>query len=1039
MKMNRYARLGQHFLHLALAFWAGTIVSIAVGIQPVWAQQNDSDHPDSKWYTQAESFSDQAKYDSALVYYRKAAEDYQTKEWGRKYLMARIRIGEMLQWLGKYDEALEETEQTLSYAEQHKIRSKEYPQILNTLAGIQLELDNYEEVEALTYKAIDFIKQHFGEENLYLASSYMTLGNLSRNKGNFDQALDYFNKTKRIREQLLEPDDLRLTAVYNNIAVIFYFKGKLYKSVDMFKQAAETVRMKKGEFHPDVAGYYNNVGIVYRELGDLKEAAKYFTKSLTIQRKLFGEMHPDLGRTYSSLANLYRNMEEYDKALEYLKKDLAIAIETQGPNHYDVARTYYSLANVYRQTEDWQAALNSVDKYFNIANEHFPEGHSDMMKAYLLRFEIYSDQDRWEKAKESAVQAYELGKSLESYEKITLANTANAVGMANLHLSHLEEALDAFQQSLAIWSPNFEPNVWIENPKMTRELYVKDIVLTLTNKAEALSKYYLQTDDSEYRNAALTTFDLAVQVIDKLQQEYRNEESKLFLGAKSQLTFEKAIQASKAFYDRTNNERFLERAFHYAEKSRSRVILEQIFDSEAKQFAGVPDSLSQIGEGLREQIAELQLDLASASFKQDSLKAATLRDSLFRMDDHLNDHIRLLEKKYPNYYALKYNSTVVSAKRFSDDILQEGQALVQYFKGVDHQYTFVLRKNGVQLFQQPADSALDQKIKSFRTSILEHDQTTFRKLGHQLYATLLEPAEPALNGVQELIIVPDGSMYYLPFETLLSQNSSAGSNYRSLPYVVRNFDISYIPSATIYWRDRERRSHMKETSKEFLAMAPLFMDVVDQTYTPEPIRSDSITPLPMTKYEVNSIAKEFREQKSGLLSWLWNDAPEPTVLMEREATESRIKQGLMSNYKYLHFATHAYIKEDQPNLSGIQFYNENGSDEDGVLLANEVYNLDINADLVVLSACDTGLGEVMRGEGLIGFTRPFIYAGASNMMVSLWKVADRSTAESMIGFYHHVLEGEAFNSSLRQVKLEMIQSGRFADPWYWSPFVLIGQ
>ncbi|MFN2126607.1 MAG: CHAT domain-containing protein, partial [Anaerolineales bacterium] len=161
------------------------------------------------------------------------------------------------------------------------------------------------------------------------------------------------------------------------------------------------------------------------------------------------------------------------------------------------------------------------------------------------------------------------------------------------------------------------------------------------------------------------------------------------------------------------------------------------------------------------------------------------------------------------------------------------------------------------------------------------------------------------------------------------------------------------------------------------------------------------------------------------------------------ANEAFIKSGELKNYRLLHFATHGFVNTSKPELSGILLAQDSTLSEDGILYSGEIYNLKLDADLTVLSACETGLGEIKEGEGLIGLARALLFAGSKNIIVSLWKVADKSTSDLMIGFYENLLEAkqekQEFSQALRQAKLTMIEEGKFAHPFYWSPFILIGK
>ena len=228
----------------------------------------------------------------------------------------------------------------------------------------------------------------------------------------------------------------------------------------------------------------------------------------------------------------------------------------------------------------------------------------------------------------------------------------------------------------------------------------------------------------------------------------------------------------------------------------------------------------------------------------------------------------------------------------------------------------------------------------------------------------------------------------------------------------------------------------------FVGFAPVFADenskrgkkpdndsTISQLKRAVEINDKTYSELPETKREVEGILDLFRKKKLPGLDFISENAKEEIV-----------KSEMMKNYSFLHIATHGFMNEEKPKLSGIIFTNKNNSPgEDGILYSDEIYNLNLNADLVVLSACESGLGKIVKGEGIVGLTRGFIYSGARNIVVSLWQVADKSTSELMIEFYRNILAGKSFSSSLREAKLKLIKDGTYSYPLEWSPFVLIGK
>jgi CHAT domain-containing protein len=265
-----------------------------------------------------------------------------------------------------------------------------------------------------------------------------------------------------------------------------------------------------------------------------------------------------------------------------------------------------------------------------------------------------------------------------------------------------------------------------------------------------------------------------------------------------------------------------------------------------------------------------------------------------------------------------------------------------------------------------------------------------------------------------------------------------GLEFSELPYLINSYNISY-QSSIIFLQYEINKS---ETQYNFAGFAPVFADEVSETNKSTnketvvfqlkravEINDKTYSELPESKNEVEGILNLFIEKNFTGNNFISTDAKEEIV-----------KLGLMKDYRFLHIATHGFINEEKPKLSGIIFTDKNNPPaEDGILYSSEIYNLSLNADLVVLSACESGLGKIVKGEGLIGLTRGFIYSGAKNVLVSLWQVADKSTSELMIEFYKNILDGKNYSSSLREAKLKLIKDGIYSYPLEWSPFVLIGR
>ncbi|MEX1055870.1 MAG: CHAT domain-containing protein, partial [Rhodothermales bacterium] len=384
-----------------------------------------------------------------------------------------------------------------------------------------------------------------------------------------------------------------------------------------------------------------------------------------------------------------------------------------------------------------------------------------------------------------------------------------------------------------------------------------------------------------------------------------------------------------------------------------------------------------------------------------------------------------MERDFPRYYDLKYNVSVASPKDVQKKVLNRDAALIEYVLGEREIFIFTITPTSFDVATVPKDSLLNKRIEDLRRGIVEKDFTLYTENAHALYEQLIAPVSESLR-VRNLIIVPDGNLSYVPFEALLTSEVDPRrvKDYRTLPYLIDRFAISYAYSATLLLETQKRER--TEPEKDYLAFAPVFAgglpvgsrgrDLLEANGKAANQRSArSLGYLPMTRTEVTGILKLFKEQY-GWFDRLFSGKAQ--VYLEEEAAETAVKNSDLSAYRYLHFATHSFANTENPEASGIVLYPDDfgSSDEaagekrgdiedigeDGVLRLGEVYNLELNADLVVLSACETGLGPVARGEGILSLTRGFLYAGASNVLVSLWSAEDVQTSTLMQSFYRHM-------------------------------------
>jgi len=410
-------------------------------------------------------------------------------------------------------------------------------------------------------------------------------------------------------------------------------------------------------------------------------------------------------------------------------------------------------------------------------------------------------------------------------------------------------------------------------------------------------------------------------------------------------------------------------------------------------------------------------------------------------------------------------------------VLDDGTVLLEYALGNDSSYAFAVTRAGVSVFKLPRRSDVEKLATDFRAQLIPaklqrrmvgidvtadqqrglgivqgpaEDLAPFVAASNALYKAVVEPAA-SLIGDKRLLVVADGALNYIPFEALVK--NIEGADYASLNYLIKTNEIVYSPSASViaairstgggssgksillvadpvFSADdpRAKGSGVAATSGETrglgLGLEAAVNDVAGNTAA-----GSRLARLPGTRTEAEEISKIARG--GGAQAEVWTDL---------NASEDNARGKDLTGYRYLHVATHGLLDAERPQFTGVVLSLVGNKANDGFLRTDEIFNLKLGTPLVMLSACETGLGKEKRGEGVIGLTRAFMYAGAPTVGVSLWSVADKSTAELMTDFYKRLLAGSTSPAaSMRAAQVAMIDGKKYSAPFYWAPFVLVGE
>jgi CHAT domain-containing protein/tetratricopeptide (TPR) repeat protein len=462
-----------------------------------------------------------------------------------------------------------------------------------------------------------------------------------------------------------------------------------------------------------------------------------------------------------------------------------------------------------------------------------------------------------------------------------------------------------------------------------------------------------------------------------------------------------------------------------SEQARARGLLDLLSRERVDLRRGIPDELGRRAAEIDERIARLQIRLWSSSLPLSEAEVQRLKRELAQAEEEDKELDAELWRRQPAYAAVREPRPLPLAE--IQRLLDERSALLEFFVGRERSYLFVVTRRALTVHPLPPRHQLEALVERLRSALEQESRLRARLLAsdaHELYRLLLLPAAPELRDKRLLLVAPDGPLYSLSFEALLTRPAPAGggSGGRALPFLLRRWSVAYVPSASVLAQLAAGHGSGAEPggAGDAAAGAKLFVGFGDPD-------APAARPLAAARDEVRRIASLFPAERTA-------------VFLGRDATEENVKSGAAAAARYLHFAAHGFLDESTPELSGLRLARADGSAQDGLLQVREVFNLELHADLVVLSACKTGLGKEVSGEGVLGMTRAFLYAGAASVVVSLWQVDDESTSELMVSFYQHLAATGDKSEALRRAKLELADRSRyFQHPHYWAPFVLVGR
>ena len=964
------------------------------------------------------------KLDLAAAYYRESFDIYQEIAPRSLDMATNLQgLGHIALDHGKLDRAEE------LYNEAMRLRQELAPDSLDVAASFEnfghlaSARGDLEKTEEFHRKSLA-IRNRLAPGGLGVAVNLSNIGNVKQSLGQMDEATRYHRKALKIFQELT-PDGLDVATMMYALGNTAFIRGELSQAVD-FYEASLSVRQRLAPGSLAVAGNLNNLGAVAARRGDLVRAAEYFRESLQIRQKVAPGSF-DEASSWTSLSILATLRRDLVRAAEYSRASLEIKRKLM-PGSLDIAVSLSSLGNI-----AWTAGD------FDLATSYFREALEIQTKASSRSIDV----------------ARSLG---------NLGGIARERGHFDQAVNYHEKALDLLQisapNSLEVSSNFYSLGIVAYNREshgrateyLHRALEIQRR-LAPDSTQEARSLYFLASnyqEDSQLQ-LALSLFYQAIQKLENqisrlggtrgVQASFRADHGPLYL---------KTINAEIELHQKS-------KAFQTLERFRAQSFLAQLTER-SLTFSNVPEELLNKRQRLAWSYDKTQNELARLHPLEQAGEVEGLLSSLLQIRWDYEDITEQIIRASPRLGALRYPKPLnLEATR---QTLDPGTVMLSYSVGKSRTHLFILDRED-ELRIETLEFG-EKELRSEVEKILELQKRhavpalytePLRQAGERLYETLIQPAEGLIAKSERILIVPDGPLHLLPFALLVRKT---GPKERDFEYLVEWKPLHSVLSATVYAELKKQRRSEPEDSRHAITLAafgdPQFPTAssgetfaedhdLDAYVRAAAERGFDFRPLPYSREEVNRVVALYPEGNA-------------QAYLGTEASEERAK-AIGKSARILHFATHGRYDHHIPLNSYVALTiptELHEGQENGLLQAWEIYeDVRLDADLVVLSACESGLGDELAMEGLIGLTRAFQFAGARTVASSLWQVEDWATAELMERLYRHLRSGKTKDEALRAAQLELIRGsvetmdreGRvvkrdLSSPYYWAAFQMIG-
>ncbi|MDB5277722.1 MAG: hypothetical protein JWR61_2677 [Ferruginibacter sp.] len=823
------------------------------------------------------------------------------------------------------------------------------------------------------------------QKNIYspvLLDCYLKAGILKMSANDQRQALSFFNKAITVFFKGNHLPDSLLFKPYLYAGSIHYTLNDL-DSAKYYYFKAEAINAT----YPSIdesERLFNKLGALYYETGDYRKSIRYFEKALSVVENKKAGSDFFIVNYKNNIATAWLKLHEYEKALQIFNTVL--------PYKIALNELYYNMANAYMGERDYETALRFLrqirqmdqEKYNTIAKVFLEQKQYDSAGTYI----------------DKAAKVY--SETKKSASKINYGVTLTYSGDLKVAGGKPLEAINDYQLAIQYLYPVFKDSNMASNPISFSGLQNFSLLFdVLTAKANALNMLESLQPGHHYLQYALNAYTSAAALAKHIERIYFSDDARLFLKTKVSPATQQSVAVAIHLFNQTRDQQYLQTAFMFAENNKASVLQAGLQQQELSSMAGLPSGLLASEKKYKAEIAKLGIQLNQA---KDSLTLHTLQKESDEAEINLAGVQEKLDQD-PLYHQLKFNNTSATTETLRQKMVSNDEAILSYYYTNDSLLCFYITDKEAGYSSAPLKEDFFLSVTSLRRQLetpAASSRSLLKQYGAALFNDLILPVAEKIKNIRHLLIIPYNEISYVPFEMLF--NSADGSLLLNKHAISYNYTAGLLPE----------KNSQQSINYQVLAMAP-FSDKNDTSL--------ALAPLPSSGGEI-----------SGLPGM---------EILGSQATKAQFEK-MSQQYPVIHLATHAVVNDTNALGSYIEFYGKKGdADTSHRLYEREIYNLDMKAaKLVILSACETGNGLMVSGEGVISLSRAFSYAGCKSVITSLWKADDIATAFIIKRLHYYLQKGLKKDEALQKAKIDYLNSSdidaRFKSPAYWAHLVLIG-